>query len=65
MSDAKLVTVPDTTKETSEIMGPTNDETTVQMSKIDAKCYWNDETFDTGQQISSKGKLRMQFRSLG
>ena len=56
MSDAKPVAAPDTTKKNSEIMRPTSDETTVQMSEIDAKCYWNDEAFDTGQQVSSEGK---------
>ncbi len=56
MSEAKPVDAPDASKKTSEIMGPTSDEATVQMSELDAKCFWNDEAYETGEQVSNGGK---------
>jgi hypothetical protein len=56
MADATPVDAPDSSKKTSEIMGPSSDEATVQMSDMDAKCYWNDAEFETGDQVSNGGK---------
>ena len=56
MAEPTPVDAPDSSKKTSDIMGPTSDEATVQMSDMDAKCFWNDAEFETGQQISHDGK---------
>ncbi len=56
MSDATPVDAPDSSKKNSEIMGPSSDEATVQMSDMDAKCYWNDAAFETGDKVTAEGK---------
>ncbi|MEQ8288169.1 MAG: hypothetical protein RIB78_00445 [Gammaproteobacteria bacterium] len=56
MADITTVEAPDSSKNTSEILGPDGDDETVQMSDMDAKCYWNDVEFQTGDKISSDGK---------
>jgi len=42
----------DSSKKTSEILGPMSEEATVQISKQDEKCYWNDAEFSHGDQVS-------------
>ncbi len=56
MADATPVEAPDSSKKTSEILGPDSDDETVQMSDMDEKCYWNDQEFDTGARVSNNGK---------
>ncbi len=56
MSDPTSVDAVDPSKNTSEILGPTSDEATVQMDQMEEKCYWNDVEFSTGDQINSEGK---------
>lgn len=53
---AKTVDAQDPDKKTSEILGPTSDEATVQMNAEKNKCFWNDEEFAQGEQIESEGK---------
>jgi hypothetical protein len=45
----------DTSKKSSEVLGPTSDEATVQMDQLEEKCYWNDAEFSTGDQVTSEG----------
>ncbi len=56
MADVTPVEAPDSSKKTSEILGPDSDDETVQMSDMDEKCYWNDQEFDTGARVTSDGK---------
>jgi len=56
MSEPTQVDAADASKKTSEILGPSSDEATVQMDQLDAKCHWNDAEFETGQQVISEGK---------
>ena len=56
MSNATPVKPVDPGKRTSEILGPTSDEATVQMSKQTEKCVWNDVEYAQGQQVSVDGK---------
>ncbi len=56
MSDATPVDAPDSSKKNSEVMASSSDEATVQMSDMDAKCYWNDAEFETGDKVTSEGK---------
>lgn len=56
MADAKPVETPDPTKKTSEIVGATSDEATVQMGSEQNKCLWNDEEFSQGEQVTADGK---------
>ncbi len=46
----------DSSKKTSEILGPTSDEATVQMDQLEEKCYWNDAEFSNGDQVTNGGK---------
>lgn len=46
----------DSTKKTSEILGPMSEEDTVQISKQSEKCYWNDNEFSHGDQINTGGE---------
>lgn len=46
----------DNSKKTSEILGPTSDEATVQMDQLEEKCYWNDAEFSNGDQVTNGGK---------
>lgn len=55
MSAPKEVRPADPARKTSEILGQTADERTVKMDLQDAKCYWNDEEFGQGQQVSVDG----------
>jgi len=56
MADPIKVDAAEPSKKTSEILGPTSDEATVQMSELDQKCYWNDVEYAQGARISDKGK---------
>ena len=56
MADAKAVSAPEAGKKTSEILGPTSDEATVQMNAEKNKCYWNDEEFSQGEKVEADGK---------
>jgi hypothetical protein len=56
MADAIDVKAADPSKKTSEILGPTSDEATVQMSELDQKCFWNDVEYNQGQQVVAEGK---------
>jgi len=56
MSDPKAVAAADPAKKTSQITGPVDDDATVLTTNADVKCYWNDETFENGERISSEGK---------
>jgi hypothetical protein len=51
MADAIRVDSADPAKTCSEILGPTSDEATVQMSELTQKCYWNDVEFRLGARI--------------
>ena len=42
----------DPAKNTSTILESMGGETTVKMDMQDAKCYWNDEEFSRGQQVT-------------
>ena len=55
MSEAKVVEPADPSKKTSEILGPSSDEATVQMDQLDLSCYWNDEEFPQGSQVDTGG----------
>jgi len=46
----------DPAKKTSDIVSATSDEATVQMDQLDDQCFWNDESFAQGAQISVDGK---------
>ena len=56
MADVNEVDAADPSKKSSEILGPTSDEATVQMSELKQKCFWNDVEYDQGAQISVEGK---------
>lgn len=56
MADVTKVEAPDSSKNTSEIMGPDSDDETVQMSDMDAKCFWNDIEFQTGDKVNADGQ---------
>ena len=49
MADPIDVDAIDPSKKNSEILGPTSDEATVQMSELDQKCSWNDVEYPQGQ----------------
>ena len=46
----------DPSKTTSDIAGPMADEATVSMEMMEAKCLWNGQEFNNGDQVSSEGK---------
>ncbi len=56
MADAKSVESPDPAKKTSDIIDQTGDEATVQMDSEQNNCFWNDDEFGQGEQVSSNGK---------
>ncbi|MEX2352912.1 MAG: hypothetical protein WD709_01900 [Gammaproteobacteria bacterium] len=56
MADATPVEAADESKKTSEILGPSSGEATVQMSEMDQKCYWNDVEYEQGAKVSAEGK---------
>ncbi len=51
MADAIRVNGADPAKKTSEILGPSSDEATVQMSELAERCYWNDIEYQQGVRI--------------
>lgn len=51
MADPIRVDSKNPSKRTSEILGPTSDEATVQMSELTQRCYWNDEVYDQGVRV--------------
>lgn len=51
MSDPVRVDIADPSKKTSEILGPTSDEATVQMSELTERCYWNGVEYAQGVRI--------------
>lgn len=55
-SDPVEVETPDSSKNTSEILGPMSEEATVRMDLQNEKCYWNDAAFSHGDQITVEGK---------
>ena len=55
MANAIPVDAADPSKKISEIIGPTSDEATVQMSELDQQCFWNDTEFSQGDKISADG----------
>ena len=56
MADAKPVDAPDPAKKTSDIIDATSDEATVQMDSEQNSCFWNDEEFAQGTQVSTDNK---------
>lgn len=56
MSGPKTVEPADPARKTSEILSATSDEATVQMDQLEQNCFWNDESFAQGDQISVDGK---------
>ncbi len=58
MSNSNPVEVeaPDSSKKTSDILGPMSEEATVSMDLQDEHCYWNDAEFSQGDQIIAEGK---------
>jgi hypothetical protein len=56
MADPIKVDPADPSKKTSDILGPTSDEATVQMSELDQKCFWNSVEYGQGVRIVAKGK---------
>ena len=58
MSNSNPVEVeaPDSSKKTSEILGPMSEEATVRMDLQNEQCYWNDAEFSHGDQVSVDGK---------
>ena len=56
MAEVTEVDAADPSKNSSEILGPTSDEATVQMSELEQKCIWNDVEYDQGAHISAEGK---------
>ena len=56
MADAIRVEAVDPSKKTSEILGPTSDEATVQMSELSQKCYWNNVEYGQGIQVITNGE---------
>ena len=55
-SNAVEVEAPDSSKKTSEILGPMSEEATVKMDLQNEHCYWNDAEFSHGDQVSLDGK---------
>ena len=53
---ATPVSPADPARKTSNIMGPTSDEATVQMSKEGENCVWNDQPFPQGARVSVDSK---------
>lgn len=53
MPDPIRVDVADPSKKTSEILGPTSDEATVQMSELTQKCYWNGVEYEQGARVET------------
>jgi len=51
-TDATPVEQVDSSKKTSEILGPMSEQATVQMHKQNEKCHWNDAEFSHGDQVS-------------
>ena len=47
----------DPAKKSSEILGPSSDETTVSMELMEKKCYWNDAVFENGEQVTLGDEL--------
>lgn len=56
MTDAIKVDNVDPSKKTSEILGPTSDEATVQLSELGQKCYWNGVEYRQGARVSAAGE---------
>lgn len=56
MADTTQVEPADASRRTSDILGPSSDEATVQMSELDQKCYWNDVEYEQGARVSTGGK---------
>ncbi len=56
MADPTQVDAADPSKKNSEILGPTSDEATVQMSELDQTCFWYDTEYQQGQQVLAEGK---------
>lgn len=58
MSNSNPVEVeaPDSSKKTSEILGPMSEEATVRMDLENKHCYWNDAEFSHGDQVIVDGK---------
>ena len=50
------VEAPDSSKKTSDILGPMSEEATVRMDLQDEHCYWNDAEFSQGDQVIADGK---------
>lgn len=55
MGEPVTVEAADPAKTTSEILGPSSDEATVQMSQENQTCVWNDQEFKQGDQVSVDG----------
>lgn len=55
MADVIKVDVADPSKKTSDIIGPTSDEATVQMSELTQKCFWNNVEYRQGTKVISDG----------
>ena len=53
MANPTVVDPADPARRNSEILGPTSDEATVQMSEMDEKCYWNDVVYEQGASITT------------
>jgi hypothetical protein len=53
MSNSNPVEVeaPDSSKKTSDILGPMSEEATVRMDLENQQCYWNDREFSHGDQV--------------
>ena len=56
MADITDVDPADPTKENSEILGPTGNEPTIQLSEFNRTCIWNGAEFEHGAQIRADGK---------
>jgi len=56
MADPIQVDAANPSKKTSEILGPTSDEATVQMSELTQKCYWNDVVYNQGVRVKAGGQ---------
>lgn len=56
MSGPKIVEPADPAKKTSDITKALSDETTAQMEQDNQNCFWNDEIFSQGEQISVDGQ---------
>lgn len=53
MANPIQVDAADPAKKTSEILGPTSDEATVQMSELSQKCYWNSVEYAQGARVQA------------